>query len=116
MMIRQGEIYLANFGKKYNSELGKIRPAVVMQNNFLNKILPKAKHKSVLLIPLTSDDVITEYKIKISKRDNLKKDSFIIVNWICTLDLEHLLVDKGCLATLTKEEFKNLKEKICDLM
>jgi mRNA interferase MazF len=77
-MIKQGEIYLANFGNKYNSEIGKIRPAVVMQNNFLNKSLPKAKYKGVLLIPLTSDDIVTEYKIKITKRDRLQKDSYIL--------------------------------------
>ena len=33
-MIKQGEVYLVNFGHKYNSELDKIRPAVVIQNNF----------------------------------------------------------------------------------
>ena len=116
MMIRQGEVYLVDFGKKYNSELGKIRPAVVMQNNFLNKILPKAKHKSVLVIPLTSDDIVTEYKIKIDKRDKLQRDSFIIANWICTLDLEHILVEKGCLTTLSEDEFNYLKARVCDLM
>jgi len=116
MMIRQGEVYLVDFGKKYNSELGKIRPAVVMQNNFLNKILPKAKHKSVLMIPLTSDDIVTEYKIRINKRDKLHKDSFIIANWLCTLDPEHILVEKGLLTTLTEAEFNNLKARVCDLM
>ena len=115
-MIRQGEIYLADFGKRYNSEIGKIRPAVVMQNNFLNRALPKAKYKGVLVIPLTSDDVLTEYKIKIAKRDRLNKDSYIIANWLCTLDLEHILIDKGLITTLTSTEFKMLKQKVCNLI
>ncbi len=116
MMIRQGEVYLVDFGEKYNSELGKIRPAVVMQNNFLNMILPKAKYKTLLVVPFTSDDIVTEYKIKIPKRDNLKKDSFIIANWICTLDFEHVLLDRGLITKLDDKEFAFLKDKICDLM
>ena len=115
-MIRQGEIYLVDFGQKYNSEIGKIRPAVVMQNNFLNRSLPKAKHKGVLVIPLTSDDIVTEYKIKITKRGNLKKDSFMIANWICTLDFEHILVDRGLIAKLDEDEFELLKQRVCALM
>ena len=115
-MIKQGEIYLANFGNKYNSEIGKIRPAVVMQNNFLNKSLPKAKYKGVLLIPLTSDDIVTEYKIKITKRDRLQKDSYIIANWLCTLDLEHILLDKGLIAKLSSNEFELLKQRVCNLI
>ena len=38
-MIKQGEIYLVDFAKKYNSEFGKIRPAVILQNDFLNRSL-----------------------------------------------------------------------------
>ena len=34
-MIEQGEVYLVDFAKKYNSEFGKVRPAVILQNNFL---------------------------------------------------------------------------------
>jgi mRNA-degrading endonuclease toxin of MazEF toxin-antitoxin module len=36
-MIVQGGVYLVNFAKTYHSELGKIRPAVVIQDNFLNR-------------------------------------------------------------------------------
>ncbi len=114
--MRQGDIYLVQFGKKYNSEIGKVRPAVIMQNNFLNEMLQNKKYKNILVVPLTSDDILTEYKIFIHKRDKLKKDSFIIANWICTIDFEHIFLEKGIIGKLTSDEIKQLKEKICNLI
>ncbi len=116
MKIRQGEVYLANFGTKYNSELGKIRPAVVVQNNFFNRALKSKDYKQILLVPLSTKPIIDDYRIPIKARDNLQKDSFIIANWICTIDFEHLLVEKGVLTKLSEDEFNELKKRVCDLM
>ena len=115
-MIKQGEVYLVNFAKKYNSEFGKIRLAVVMQNNFFNKALPFSNFKSVLLVPLTTQDIQTEYKIKLEPRDNLKEKSFIVANWLCTLDVSRILTDKGLITTLSDIEIREMKEKICNLI
>lgn len=115
-MIKQGEIYLVDFAKKYNSEFGKIRPAVILQHNFLNKAIENNLYKSVLVVPLSTKDIQTEYKIEINQRDNLKEKSFIVANWICSLDIRRVQLDKGVLTKLTDMEFKTLKEKICNLM
>ncbi|HHD77457.1 MAG TPA: type II toxin-antitoxin system PemK/MazF family toxin [Campylobacteraceae bacterium] len=114
--IEQGDIYLVNFGRKYNSEIGKIRPAVIVQHDMLNRTLPHVRYKGVLVVPLTTDDVITEYKITVSKRENLHKDSFIIANWICTIDYTHILFEKGRLTKLRAQEIEELKKRICALM
>lgn len=114
--MKQGDIYLVKFGKKYNSEIGKVRPAVVMQNNFLNRLITRQKYKNILVVPLTTDDILTEYKIFIKSRDRLEKDSYIITNWICMVDIDNILLDKGLIAKLNEEEIKELKEKICNLM
>ena len=115
-MIEQGDIYLVNFAKKYNSEVGKIRPAVILQNNFLNRALEMSKYKSVLVVPLSTQDILTEYKIMIEPRDNLKEKSFILANWLCTLDLKRIQQEKGIITKLRPDEFKQLKIKICDLI
>ena len=115
-MSRQGEIYLVNFGKKYNSELGKVRPAVIIQNNFLNKFVQESAFKNVLVIPLTTRDIETEYKVPIQKRDKLLQDSYIITNWICALDLTHILTEKGVLTKLTENELQMLKKRIFALI
>ncbi len=116
MMIRQREVYLVDFGEKYNSEIGKIRPAVVMQNNFFNKAIKQNIYKQVVVVPFSTLPIEDDYRIAIKARDNLKKDSFMIANWICTLDFEHVLVDRGLITKLDDKEFAFLKEKICDLM
>ncbi len=115
-MIEQGDIYLIDFAKKYNSEFGKVRPAVVLQNNFLNRSLDVSKYQSVLVVPLSTQDIQTEYKIEIQPRDNLKEKSFIVANWLCTLDFKRIQLDKGIITKLTSEELKKLKSKICDLI
>ena len=115
-MIRQGEIYLVEFGKNYKSEFGKVRPAVVLQNDIFNALLFTKKYKSVLVVPLSTLDEETEYKIAIKARDRLKKDSFIVASWICSVDLDRIMVDKGLITKLTMDELQKLKQKICDLL
>ncbi|MEA3521961.1 MAG: type II toxin-antitoxin system PemK/MazF family toxin [Campylobacterota bacterium] len=115
-MIVQGEVYLVDFAKKYNSEFGKVRPAVIMQNNFLNRALSISKFQSVLVVPLSTQDIQTEYKIEIEARDNLKEKSFIVANWVCTLDFKRIQVDKGLVTKLDDNELQTLKSKICDLI
>jgi mRNA interferase MazF len=115
-MIQQGDIYLVDFAKKYNSEFGKVRPAVILQNNFLNRALSISKFQSVLVAPLITQDIQTEYKIEIDPRDNLKEKSFIVANWLCTLDIKRIQVNKGIIAKLDENELTILKSKICDLI
>ncbi len=115
-MIRQGEVYLVEFGKNYKSEFGKIRPAVILQSDIFNALLLTKKYKSVLVVPLSTLDEETEYKIKIKSGDRLKKDSFIVASWICSVDLDRIMIEKGLITKLSSEELKELKEKICRLL
>ncbi|SFP83262.1 type II toxin-antitoxin system PemK/MazF family toxin [Hydrogenimonas thermophila] len=115
-MIEQGEVYLVDFAKKYNSEFGKVRPAVVLQNNFLNRALEDTQYQSVLVVPLSTQDIQTEYKIEIGPRDNLKEKSFIVANWLCTLDFQRIQLEKGVITKLSSDELQQLKSKVCDLI
>ena len=115
-MIEQGEVYLTNFAKKYNSEFGKVRPAVILQNNFFNRALEDTDYQSVLVVPLSTTDEQTDYKIEIQPRDNLKEKSFIVANWLCTLDMKRIQLDKGVITKLSSDELQQLKSKICNLI
>ena len=115
-MIQQGEIYLVEFGKNYKSEFGKIRPAVILQSDIFNTLLLTKKYKNVLVVPLSTLNEETEYKIKIKARDRLKRDSFIVASWICSVDLDRILVDKGLITRLSEDELQELKEKVCKLL
>jgi mRNA interferase MazF len=115
-MIKQKEVYLVDFAKKYNSEFGKVRPAVIMQNDFLNKTIDRDMYKSVLVVPLTSSKLTRDYRIPIKARDNLKEDSQCVANWMCTLDISRVKVEKGLITTLSDDEFEELKQKVCNVM
>jgi len=112
-MIRQGEIYLVDFGKKYHSELGKKRPAIVIQNNMLNRAVAERLYPSVMVVPLTTDNVETDYKLKLSARDKLKKESYAIMTWICSVDVSRFDLQTGALTQLKAEEFAALKARLC---
>ena len=111
MKIKRGEIHLVDFGKKYQSELGKVRPAMVLQSDYVNDNLDVAKYKSVLVIPLTTDLKGGRFRFPVPARDRLERVSELIINWMCTIDLKRVLSEEA-LTTLTVQELTDLKVKL----
>jgi mRNA interferase MazF len=109
--MKRGEIYLINFGKKYNSEFGKIRPALIIQNDVANRNIDKVAFKGVSVIPLTTNLSGGNLRLQIEKRDNLETTSEICINELCTLDLSR--IDFNTLLTkLTLEEQREVNLKL----
>ena len=111
LVIKRGEIYLVDFGKKYQSELGKVRPAMILQSDYVNDSLDVAPFKSVLVIPLTTDVKGGRFRVEIDRREKLEKKSELILNWMCTVDLKRFVSDEP-LTVLKKEEWSDLKKKL----
>ena len=109
--MRRGEIYLVNFGKKYNSEFGKIRPALIIQNDIANRNIEKVVFKGVSVIPLTTVLCGGDVRVHLSKRDKLEKESELSINELCTLDLSRILI-KQVLTVLTEEELQEVERKL----
>ena len=109
--MKRGEIYLVNFGKKYNSEFGKIRPALIIQNNVANRNIDKVEFKGVTVIPITTNLCGGNLRVKIKSRENLLQDSEVCVNELCTLDLSRIDLDKK-LTTLNSEELEEVRIKL----
>ena len=109
--MRRGEIYLINFGKKYNSEFGKIRPSLIIQNDVANRNMDKVAFKGVTVIPISTNIVGGDLRVQINKRDNLEKTSEICVNELCTLDVSRIYLD-NLLTALTEEELKEVEFKL----
>lgn len=109
--MKRGEIYLVNFGKKYNSEFGKIRPALIIQNNVANRNIDKVEFKGVTVIPITTNLCGGNLRVKIESRENLLQDSEICINELCTLDLSRIDLDKK-LTTLNNEELEEVRIKL----
>jgi mRNA interferase MazF len=100
-----------NFGKKYNSEFGKIRPALIIQNDVANRNIDKVDFKGVSLLPLTSLLTGGTVRVTLQARDKLEQASEICINEICTLDLSRINMD-NLLTTLTTTEQNEVELKL----
>ena len=109
--MKRGEIYLVNFGKKHNSEFGKIRPAVIIQNDIANRNINRVQFKGVTVIPLSTNISGGDLRVAIKARDSLEKTSEICINELCTLDLNRIKLD-SLLTTLTQEEMIEVNRKL----
>jgi len=109
--MKRGEIYLVNFGKKYNSEFGKIRPALIIQNDIANRNIDKVIFKGVTVIPISTNITGGDLRVFIPKRDNLEKRSEICINELCTLDISRIQLDK-LLTTLSDKELEETSIKL----
>ena len=109
--MKQGEIYLVNFGKKYNSEFGKVRPAIIIQNDIANRNIDKVAFKGVTLIPMSTNISGGDLRVKIPKRDRLDRDSEVCINELCTLDISRIRLDT-VLTTVTIDELQEIKVKL----
>mgnify|MGYP001572817862 CR=1 FL=1 len=95
MEIKRGDILLVNFEPVKGSEQGRIRPAVVIQNNILNKFSPLT-----IVAPITSKVYEKEYptNVFIRKEDSaLNNDSTILSNQIRTIDKRRIIKKLGVL-------------------
>jgi len=109
--VRRGEIYLANFGKKYNSEFGKVRPALIIQNDIANRNIDKVVFKGVTIIPMTTMISGGDLRVLIVAREQLEKESELCINELCTLDQSRLQLDRR-LTVLNPHELHEVEEKL----
>ncbi len=109
--MKRGEIYLVNFGKKYNSEFGKKRPALIIQNDIANRNIEKVAFKGVTLIPMTTNITGGSIRVLVKQREKLKEDSEICINELCTLDISRIELDNP-LTGLNEYEMKEVDEKL----
>lgn len=109
--MKRGEIYLVNFGKKYNSEFGKVRPALIVQNDIANRNIDRVEFKGVTVIPLSTNIFGGDLRVKIEQKDELEKPSEICINELCTLDGSRINLEK-LLTSLTSEELAQVNMKL----
>ena len=79
-----GEIWLAHLNPKVGTELGKLRPVLIIQNQILLEI----NHPSTLIIPLTTKliDDTEPLRIRIKAQARLAKDSDLLIDQIRAID------------------------------
>lgn len=95
MIIKKGDIFLANLEPIVGSEQGGIRPVLIIQNDKSNMYSPVT-----IVAAITSKIFSKEFptNVLISKEDSgLDKDSTILLNQIRTIDKSRLLKKAGSL-------------------
>ena len=111
MMVCRGEIRLVNLNpSKKPNEMSKVRPVVVFQNNELNH----SDYPTTIIIPLSTslvDDA--PLRMRISKREDLEKDSDIVVTQIRAIDNDRFMQK---LAILTQKEMDKLKQLLNEVV
>lgn len=99
-MVRpvQGDIYWVRFGKSGDSGPSGKRPAIVIQNDTLNK----SNINTTVVVLLTSNKKLAMVPGNVSLKKgiaNLPKPSVVVVSQMATVDKERLLEKIGTLDT-----------------
>ena len=86
ILIKRGEIYLANLNPSLGSEQSGIRPVLIIQNDTGNRYSPT--------------------HVKIDAMQGLEKDSVVLVEQVRTVDKERLIKRLGMLSFEKMQEIK----------
>ena len=87
--IKRGEIFLVNFNTVIGREQGKIRPALIIQNDLGNEYSP-----TTIIAPLTTKEFSREFSTNVflAKKDSkLDKNSTVLLNQIRVIDKSRIL-------------------------
>lgn len=106
MTIRRGSVYLANLNPAKETEPGKTRPCLVIQDDLLNE----AGHTSTAVLPMTSRLVegASPLRFTIGARDKLRTDSHILIDQPRAIDNRRFSSD--VLAVLSERELAHVEE------
>ena len=107
MDLNRGDIVGINLNPKKGDEIGKIRPCVIISNNEENSILD-----TIIVIPLSTkliDDMLP-YRLRLLKRDNLEKDSDVLINHIRTISKKRVT---SKIAKITNDEYELIISNLC---
>lgn len=112
LKINFGEVWLADLSPKIGTELGKLRPVLVIQD----QMLLDAEHPSTLIVPLTTNliDNAEPLRIRIKPEDKLQKESDIIIDQIRAIDNKRLV--KGPLTLCSQELMDNVRKAVLEII
>lgn len=89
MNIKRGDVVLVNLDHVVGSEQGKIRPAVVLQNDIGNEFSP-----TTIVAPITSKVFSKEYPTNVevlTDESGLEVNSTILLNQLRTIDKSRII-------------------------
>ena len=112
MTACRGEIWLINLNPiKKSNEIGKIRPALILQNDELNH----GNYPTTIILPLTTSlvDDAEPLRYRVVKREKLEKNSDILIANIRSIDNTRF-IEK--LTSLTAKEMQYIKSLLDEVL
>jgi len=106
--IRRGQIWTANLNPNRGRELGKIRPVLIVQADWLSA----AQSRTVVVLPLTSRvrRDAEPLRVTVPARDGLRTESQVVVDQPRTLDRRRL--GEGPLTELSVDEMARVEASL----
>lgn len=108
MTIKKFEIWLANLDPRFGTETGKVRPVLVVQTDFLNKV-----HPSTIICPITTNVKLESEILRVHVPQGtagVKEDCDVVIDQLRAIDNARLIKKIGKLPTeITKKVQENLK-------
>ena len=106
-MLKQGCIYLANLNPNKGNEVGKTRPVLVMQTNWLNEI----NHPTITILPLSTQLIDHSFlRVRVDKQGLLTQDSDILCDQIRTIDIKRL--QNRSIAQVSAQQMQDIEQKL----
>lgn len=107
-MMRRGEIWVARLNPNKGSEMGKMRPVLIFQDD---QVLSSGL-LTVLSIPLTTQfrPSFAPLRVRVPARDRLLRDCFVAIEQIRALDRSRF--SEGPLTILRQEEMAEVEKSL----
>ena len=106
--VRRGQIWTASLNANRGRELGKVRPVLIIQGDWLSA----AQSRTVVVLPLTGDvrRDAEPLRVTIGARGGLRMESQVAVDQPRTLDRRRL--GDGPLTELSDDEMARVEESL----
>ena len=114
MIFEQYEIWLADLNPQFGTESGKVRPVLIVQTDFLNRVF----HSSVIICPITSNIVPSAKYLRvhlITGVASINKDCDIMIDQIRAIDTKRLIKRVSKLPEKLINEVKRNFQIVLDL-
>jgi mRNA interferase MazF len=107
-VIQRGDVFLVNLDPVVGSEIGKTRPAVVLQNELANQTSP-----TVTVAPISSNTRrVFPFQVPLAAGEGgLERDSKVLCEQIRTLSRRRLLQQLGSLPADRLEEIRTALDR-----
>ncbi|MFZ0488314.1 MAG: type II toxin-antitoxin system PemK/MazF family toxin [Arenicellales bacterium] len=107
--MRRGEVWVASFRPWRGREVGKVRPCLLVQADWLTR----AGGVTILVLPLTTQshgEGSERLRIPLPARDRLKRPCFVMVDKMRAIDRG--LFGEGPLTVLSREEMTGVERSL----